>query len=198
MKEGIIKNTYELLIKELQTVTTVFYILTVGIGMLFNYKKFAEFGINIFEYADVFDFLIAPFSDYKIIVFALLSMVVPYLVYLLDKFYKKNHAEAYDKMNRGWDKKIWFKQLMKFSYIFLIIFYVYISAKIYGKVSKYQIVKQSPIEVRFSDNEIKKGIMIGKTKDVVFLLIGDKVDAIPITSFVKEIQVMKGFTIKKK
>ncbi len=198
MKEGLIKNTYELLIKEFQTVITIFYILTVGIGMLFNYKKFAEFGINIFEYGDVFDFLIAPFSDYKIVVFALLSMVVPYLLYILDKYYKKNHAKAYEKMNAGWGKKIWYQQLMKFSYIFLIIFYVYISAMVYGKVLKHQIIKQSPIEIRFSDNEIKKGIMIGKTKDVVFLLIGDKVEAIPITSLVKEIQIIKGFTVKKK
>lgn len=198
MKDGIIKDTYELLIKELQTVTTIFYILTVGIGMLFNYKKFAEFGINIFEYADVFDFLIAPFSDYKIVVFALLSMVVPYLLYILDKYYKKNRPEAYEKMNAGLGQKIWYQQLMKFSYYFLIIFYVYVSAKIYGKVSKHQIVKQAPIEIRFSDNEIKKGIMIGKTKDVVFLLIGDKVEAVPITSLVKEIQIMKGFSVKKK
>ena len=198
MKEGIIKDTYELLIKELQTVTTIFYILTVGIGMLFNYKKFAEFGINIFEYADVFDFLIAPFSDYKIIVFAVLSMVVPYLLYFVDKYYKENRPEAYEKMNAGLGQKIWYQKMMKFSYYFLIIFYVFVSAKIYGKVSKNQIVKQSPIEIRFSDNEIKKGIMIGKTKDVVFLLIGDKVEAIPITSLVKEIQIMKGFTVKKK
>ena len=198
MKEGIIKNTYELLLKEFQTITTIFYILTVGIGMLFNYKKFAEFGINIFDYADVFDFLIAPFSDYRIVVFALLSMVVPYLLYVLDDYLKKDHTEFYKKMNTGFGEKIWYQNLMKFSYIFLILFYVYISAKIYGKVSKNQIVKQSPIEVRFSDNEIKKGIMIGKTKEVVFLLIGEKVEAIPITSLVKEIQIMKGFTTKKK
>ncbi|MGV8993569.1 MAG: hypothetical protein ACOH1O_05655 [Flavobacterium sp.] len=198
MKEGIIKNTYELLLKEFQTITTIFYILTVGIGMLFNYKKFAEFGINIFDYADVFDFLIAPFSDYRIVVFALLSMVVPYFLYILDDYYKKNHAESYKKMNTGFGEKRWYQNLMKFSYIFLIIFYVYVSAKIYGKVVKVQIVKQSPIEIRFSDNEIKKGIMIGKTKEVIFLLIGDKVEAIPITSFVKEIQVMKDFTFKQR
>lgn len=198
MKDGIIKSTYDLLIKELQTVTTIFYILTVGIGMLFNYKKFAEFGINIFEYADVFDFLIAPFSDYKIIVFALLSLVIPYLLYVFDQHYKKNHAEAYAKMNLGWDQKIWYQVLMKIAYIFLIIIYVYISANIYGKVSKYQIIRQSSIEIRFSDNEIKKGIIIGKTKDVVFLLIGDKVEAVPITSLVKEIQIMKGFAVKNK
>ena len=197
MKEGIIKQIYEVIVREFQTITTIFYALTVGIGMLFNYKKFAEFGINIFDYADVFDFLIAPFSDYRIVVFALLSMVVPYLLYMLDNYLKKNHAEFYKKINIGFGEKIWYQNLMKFSYIFLILFYVYISAKIYGTVSKYQIVKQSPIEIRFSDNEVKKGIMIGKTKDVIFLLIGDKVEAVPITSLVKEIQVMKGFTVKK-
>jgi hypothetical protein len=43
--------------------------------------------------------------------------------------------------------------------------------------------------IRFSDDEIKSGKMIGKTKDVVFLLSGDKVEAIPITSLVKEIEI---------
>ena len=33
-----------------------------------------------------------------------------------------------------------------------------------------QIEKQPPIKLRFSDNEIIKGKLIGKTKDVIFLL----------------------------
>ena len=107
MKEGVIKNAYELLLKDFQTIITLFYLLAVGIGMLFNYQKFSAFGINIFEYADVFDFLIAPFSDYKIIVFAVFSLIVPYLLYLFDAYYKKNHSESYEKMNFGYDKKVW-------------------------------------------------------------------------------------------
>ena len=51
--------------------------------------------------------------------------------------------------------------------------------------------------MRFSDNEVKKGIMIGKIKDVIFLLIQVKVEAIPISSSVKEIQLMPGFAVKK-
>ena len=67
MKEGLIKDAYELIIKEIQTIMTIFYLLMIGIGMIYNYKKYALFGINIFEYADVFDFLIAPFKDFRII-----------------------------------------------------------------------------------------------------------------------------------
>lgn len=39
--------------------------------------------------------------------------------------------------------------------------------------------------------------MIGKIKDVIFLLIQVKVEAIPISSSVKEIQLMPGFAVKK-
>ncbi len=57
MKEGLIKDSYELFIKEIQTLLTLAYVIAVGIGMLFNYKKYSEFEINIFEYGDAFDFL---------------------------------------------------------------------------------------------------------------------------------------------
>jgi hypothetical protein len=39
MKEGLIKDSYELIIKEIQTAVTVAYILAVGIGMLFNHQR---------------------------------------------------------------------------------------------------------------------------------------------------------------
>ncbi len=41
MKEGIIRNSYEAVIQELQTIITVSYILAVGLGMLFNYQKYS-------------------------------------------------------------------------------------------------------------------------------------------------------------
>ena len=80
MKEGLIKDTYELIFKEIQTVITIFYILIVGIGMLFTYHKYSEFGINIFDYADVFDFLVAPFSDFKILLFSTITITLVFLL----------------------------------------------------------------------------------------------------------------------
>ena len=108
MKEGLIKNTYELVLKEIQTIITISYIVTVGIGMLFNYQKFSEFEINIFYYADVFDFLIAPFSDFHILLFATLSILVVLILAQLGTIWKNKRPKSYSKINFGLDKKPWF------------------------------------------------------------------------------------------
>ena len=191
MKEGIIKNTYEAVLKEMQTLISISYLLVVGIGMLFNYHKYEEFGINIFDYADVFDFLIAPFSDSKILLFSMLSLMVPYLLYKFDFMWKSKYPKTYSRMSFGWDEKSWYKLFTYFSFAFLLIFYLYISADLYGKISKKQILKRGTTSIRYSDNEIKEGKMIGKTKDIMFLLVDENVEAIPITSLVKEIQIVK-------
>ena len=191
MKEGIIKDTYEVALKEIQTVITVSYILAVGIGMLFNFQKYSEFGINIFDYADVFDFLIAPFSDIKIFLFTIISLILTYSIFRIDLLWKRKFPKSYSKHSFGWDKKTWYNSFRYISFTILFIFYLYISANYYGRISKEQILNQASIKIRFSDDEFKKGKMIGKTKDVIFILNGEKVEAIPITSLVKEIQIIK-------
>lgn len=45
------------------------------------------------------------------------------------------------------------------------------------------------IEEIINIQEIKEGRLIGKTKDVLFLLQGDSVDAIPFTALVKRIEI---------
>ncbi len=191
MKEGLIKDAFEPVIKELQTILTIAYILSVGVGMLFMYQKYSRFDINIFDYADVFDFLIAPFSDYVILIYILGSALVAFFIMKTDSFLQKKHPKYYSKINFGIEKKPWFDLYRYLTFSFLLIFYIFLSANTYGKISKKQILKQAPIEIRFADNEIKKGIMIGKTQSVIFLLSGKRVDVIPVTSMVKEITISK-------
>ena len=88
--ERKIKNSYEIIIGELQTLISVIYISTVGIGMLFAFQKYKHFGINIFEYADVFDFLITPFSDFMVLSFSLVSLLLCSIFIKLDIYWKKN------------------------------------------------------------------------------------------------------------
>ena len=189
MKEGIIKDAYELIIKEIQTIISISYIAAVGIGMLFNYQKFIQFGINIFDYADVFDFLISPFSDVKILSFTIISILMALLIAYLDVSWKRKFPEAYSRFNLGWDEKSWFTGLRIISTGILIILYLVIASGIYGKISRKEILNQTLTRIRFSDDEIKSGKMIGKTNDVIFLLSDEKVEAIPITSLVKEIEI---------
>lgn len=189
MKEGIIKDAYELVIKEVQTIISISYVAAVGIGMLFNYQKYILFGINIFDYADVFDFLISPFSDLKILSFTVVSILLALLIAYLDILWKKKFPEAYSRFNLGWDEKSWFTTLRVISTAILIVLYLIIASGVYGKISREEVLNQSLTRIRFSDDEIKSGKMIGKTNDVVFLLSDKKVEAIPITSLVKEIEI---------
>ncbi|RXG20687.1 hypothetical protein [Leeuwenhoekiella aequorea] len=189
MKEGLIKDTYELVFKEIQTVITIFYILIVGIGMLFTYQKYSEFGINIFDYADVFDFLVAPFSDFKIILFSTITLLLVFLFFKLDSLYKRKFPKNYSSMNFGWDKKSWFNTYRYSLFFLLFILYINLSADFYGIFTSKETKEKSPINLKYSDNETINGILIGKTKDVIFLLQGKKVKAIPINSIIKEFEI---------
>ncbi len=189
MKEGIIKDTYELIIKEIQTIITIFYIIVVGIGMIFNYHKFSEFDIKIFNYSDVFDFLIAPFSDFVILLFAITSILAVLTLFKLDIWWEKNWPKSYSKLNFGRNKKSWYNTYRIIMALIILIFYLNLSADIYGKYTKKKIIGQKEITIRLADNEIKSGKLIGKTKDVIFLLKDKSVYAIPLTSLVKEIKI---------
>ena len=189
MKEGLIKDTYELIIKEIQTVVTVSYIVTVGIGMLFNYQKYSEFEINIFDYSDVFDFLIAPFSDFYILLLATASILSISVLTKLDTLWKNKMPNFFSKANFGLDKKSWYKTYRIVIIIICFIIYLYLSANYYERYTRDKIIKQNDISIKLADNEIKSGKLIGKTKDVIFLLKGANVYAIPISSLVKEIKI---------
>lgn len=189
MKEGLIKDAYEAIIKEIQTVITICYLLTVGIGMLFNYQFYSEFGINIFDYSDVFDFLTAPFADFKILLFSMASIGVSFVLIRMDIIWYKKFPKFYSKIYFGLDKKSWFHTFRNISFGFSFIAYLYLSADFYGSHASSLIKEEEPVNIRFSDNEVKTGIMIGKTANVLFLLNDEKVTAIPITSLVKEFEI---------
>ncbi len=188
--EGLIKNSYELIIGELQTVISISYIVAVAIGMVFLFEKYSQFGINIFDYADVFDFIIAPFADLKVLFFSVGSIILWFTIVTIDVSWKKKNPESYSKLNMGLDKKKWFDPFRYAIYVIILLCYIYIAADGYGKSAKKQIeTKGKNIEVRFNDGEIKKGILIGKTSEYLFLKTQEKITAIPVKSMVKEIGI---------
>ena len=187
MKEGIRKDTYELIIKEIQTLISVSYIIVVGVGMLFNYQKYSEFDINIIEYSDLFDFLIAPFSDFYILLFATLSILFVTVLIKLDTLWKNKWPKSFSKANFGLDKKRWYKAYRVVLFTISFVIYLYVSADYYGRHAKDKVMWENDISIVFTDNKTKSGKLIGKTKDVIFLLNQGKVFALPINSSVKEI-----------
>lgn len=93
MKE-FLQNTYNRLLKDFQAILSIAYLFAVGIGMIFNYRKYSHFNINIFDYADITDFLIAPFADYRIFLFTFISVLILGAIYKLDSYIKEKHPES--------------------------------------------------------------------------------------------------------
>ena len=157
--------------------------------MLFSNQKYSEFGIDIFDYADILDFLVEPFSDYRILLFTVLSISAVYLLFLLDTFWNKRFPKSYSILSFGWDKKKWFGPVRYVVFIVASALYLFGSAELYGSLFKKRIINQPTINLRYADNEEISGKVIGKTKNVLFLLNDDQVKAIPIGSVVKEFEI---------
>lgn len=94
-KEGLIKDYYELILREIQGVLSACYVLMVGLGMLFNYYRFQAFGINIFEYADILEFLVAPFEEPSIMFVSISVITVNVLSYRFDVWLDRKYPKFY-------------------------------------------------------------------------------------------------------
>jgi len=190
MKEGLIKNTWELILKEIQTVLSLLYLLMIGIGMLFNYKKYIGFGINIFEYADIFHFLIAPFQDVRIIMVSVISLLIPFSVYSLRKWINAKFPKVRQKLSLGIRDKNWFQPLRLIFAGLIIAFFISEAALGYANFIKNNTDLLPSVNITYADNETIEGKLIGKTKEVLFLEENGKVKVILITAAVKEIEIL--------
>ncbi len=189
MKEGFIKDVYEILFKEIQSVLAITYVFMIGIGMLFNHQRYAEFGINIFQYSDVFDYLVAPFEDLRIIVFSIGTVLLVLFLFKFDEWWSTSFPKSYTILSFGLNKKSWHNKYRIIVFIFTGFVYLLIFAKMYGRETKLEVNKKEAITITFADDKKETGILIGKTNQVLFLKKDETVLAIPYTSVVKAIEI---------
>lgn len=188
--EGLIKNRFELLLGELQTIIYVFYGLLVGLGMLYNYFRYREFGINIFEYAGVLDFLIAPFSDLRILLLAAGVSLFCYLIYRFDVWLARKFPRFYNVMAFGQANRKGYKNFRSIALFFTILWCIGAYAFAYGKMAKSEIIKSEPITLIYNDGSQDSGRIIGKTSEVYFLLKGDdSVEIIPLSGDLRKVKL---------
>ena len=186
------------MLSKIQGIIPLAYAIMVAIGMLFEYHRYKIFGINIFQYADIFDFLIAPFKDFNIIGTLLLIIFSLSLGHILDKFMKR-WPKFYYMANFGITKKSWYNNYVKASFVLIfIILLFYASDKLAQSNYKQVIFNKNEVQVIYADNEVIKGSLIGKTKEVVFIFKNENVTVIPSTSFIKKIQFKNRNKINKK
>lgn len=182
------------ILNQIQGIAPLAYATMVAIGMLFEYHRYKIFGINIFQYADIFDFLIAPFKDLSIIGALLIISFSLYLGHSLDKLMRK-WPKLYHIANFGMSKKSWFNNYVRVTFGFLLISLLFYASSNLAKTNYNQVIlNNNEVQLLFADDKKIKGSLIGKTKEVVFLFSEEKVTIIPSTSFIKKIEFI---SIKK-
>lgn len=180
MENESLRARYERIVGELPRLLPVGYLLMVVVGMVFNYFKYDAFGINIFQYASVFDFLISPFEDMAILLFIFGSLLLVVFTIAVDYGWKKRYPRSYRKCTFRWMETGWYKSL---SYVLVLGVYVIYAAMFYGSYTYHRVRAKQDVSVRYMDNEQLCGKQIGKVGTTLFLLCGDEVKLIPTNTF---------------
>ncbi|MHC5202102.1 hypothetical protein [Myroides sp. LJL119] len=175
------------IVKNFQFLISGFYLFAIGIGMLFSDYKYKAFGINIFEYASVFDFLIAPFADFRILLFTLITLLLTYGLFVLDHFWQQNFPTQYSKSILHVDRFWFYKKIKGIFSVLCFVVYLILAAGFYGKITYKQTLKQNPVRVQFTPGQRQSGILIGKTSDMLFLYDQKTVHIIPLMGVVQSI-----------
>ncbi|ALU26961.1 hypothetical protein [Myroides odoratimimus] len=189
MDENIVKTLVNKLMKSAQLILTFAYLLAIGIGMLFNNQKYNAFGINIFDYSSIFDFLIAPFADFRIVAFAIVTMVITYLLFKGDAYWKEKFPANYSKSIFNLEQYSWYRKIKGGVFIFIFIWYLILMAQYYGKRTYVETLQQETTKIEYIGGDVIEGILIGKTSDMLFLYVNQEVKAIPISANLKTIQI---------
>lgn len=164
--------------------------------MLFSYQKYIQLGINIFEYANLFDFLITPFADLKVLFFSILAILLGFLFIELDERLIKKYPKMYEKFNFGMNKKKGFN-LFRFGFYGLsLLVLIFAASFFYAKHSYNSLMAQAPIEVELMDGTSEEGIMLGKTNESLFLKTEAEVVIIPVNTALKAIKLNSNKKIK--
>jgi hypothetical protein len=192
MKENFFSKAAKFLKQDFNTSLSVGYLVLVIIGMLFDGFLYWSFGINIVQYSDISDFLLAPFRNPKILIFIGGTFLILYLIGLFNDWMEKKYPKLYDQMYIGMDKKEYEKRFSKKGEIFIIVTYILLAASAFGRFETKKIKKilVPETELSFKDNKFEANdtlIYIGKTNGYVFLYNRTKkqTDVVPIGDVLK-------------
>lgn len=172
-----------------QAYITLGYLTIVVIGMMFDYKYYSHFDINIFEYADILDFLLAPVKNLELILFAAASLVVVLIFFRIDRIWQERWPKTYRRFNFGMSIEV-MKKYRPFIFAFALFAYLSLAADFYGdRMFKRFQDSSKEIEIIFeSDQRVLIGKLIGKNADYIIMQTDDlAVKAIPVSSDVQEI-----------
>lgn len=189
MSEPKNKYTFSDFAGQAQAILTLCYLMMIGLGMLFYSQKYAEFGINIFQYATILYFLVAPFEDSLIMQLSAISLVIFAFGFRWDGIIEQRFPRLYTFLYMGSNKFPWFDKYKNWSWPISFLISIIIYSTFYADNAYKRVLKSDDITVNYEDGQRAHGKLIGKTDNVLFLLENQQVKVIPLESMVKNIVV---------
>ena len=83
--DGLPAKILRFILREPSLTLTLSYLVLIIIGMVFSYHYYLNWGIDVFQYATISDFILAPFKDAIVLLFAFISILLSWLVFELSK-----------------------------------------------------------------------------------------------------------------
>jgi hypothetical protein len=198
MRVNFFSTAAKFLKQDFNTSLSIGYLSLVVIGMIFEGCLYLCFHINIVQYSDISDFLLAPFRNPIILVFVAMSVSFIYLITLLDEWTEKKYPRVYKWMYCGMDIA---KSQELFSSVkgggLVLWLYICFTGTLYADI-KEKTIKTTLVpktELTFKDNKFEATdtlIYIGKTNGYIFLYNRTKkqTDVVPMGDVLK-IEVRK-------
>lgn len=194
--KGVIDDKFEIIIKEFQGIIGFGYIILIILGMIFESIYYGQFGINIFNYSGILDFLLVPFRRPLVLGILIGVFIFMYLYFfVLYGFLKKKHPKFHKRFYSRFSEK---DNLMKSKIIMLLAFYLLITiswAFVTSKKDKEKLFEQKlniRIEYDTKGDKMIDGKMIGKNEINIFLLDNkNEVLIIPLNSNIIKIRPLK-------
>ena len=191
--KGIIDDRFEAVIKEFQGIIGFGYVVLILLGMLFESIYYGQFGINIFKYSGILDFLLVPFRRPVVLGILIGVFLFIYLYFfVLYNFLKRKVPKFHKGFFSGFSGK---EHDLKSRIILMVAFYLIITvswAYVTSKHDKQVLFKQKldlRIEYDTDGNEFIDGKMIGKNDTNIFLLTkANVVQIIPLNSNIVSIK----------
>lgn len=141
MSESVQSPRYQLLADHLGTGRTLSYLALVAIGMFHSVLGYRHFGINILDYAEASDFLLAPFRDPMVMVVTVLPAVLAW-AYL--RFFDRYSTRVRERRRAEGKARAWWessdatlartKPFMPLLAVGLATFWVFVSADAYQRI----------------------------------------------------------------
>lgn len=167
---------YKMLVEHLGTGLTLSYLALVAIGMFHSVLGYRHFGINILDYAEASDFLLAPFRDPMVMLVTVLPAVLAW-AYLrtAERFSARARARrrAAGKPQAWWESSdatlARTKPFLPFLAVAMAMFWVFVSADAYQRIRAVQAMRGEGSNVVV---ELSGGTRDGGTPNRPLVMVG--------------------------